>query len=362
MISSELASLRNDTAGAVPPEDAPRASDGPTVTRRVRLSQVGLPITIAVSIAIFSYTGSNFADYDNAVNVARQAVPLTILALGLGVVMIGGGVDLSIGATMSVTSVVSAMVAQDLGVWAGVGAGIAVGVIVGFINGVLVSGAALPPFVATLATLSGCSGAALLLSGGLPIAGLPSSYRWLGSANVLTVPVSVLLALLLLVFIVALMRQTRFGRHVYATGGDERAAWLSGVNVRTVKYGMYVLSGTFAAVAALALSSRVASGQPVLGDPARMLDAVAAVLIGGVKLGGGAGYPTRIALAALFLTILGNGMNLSNVSSFWQDVVRGLVIAFAALADSYNERGLRPSLYLQSLFRDVSTSRGGGRE
>ena len=323
---------------------------------RARFTDIGLPVAMLVIVIVFSFVGSNFMAVNNWVNIGRQTVPLAVVALGLGLVMIGGGLDLSIGSTMSLTSVCSAIVASDHGLAAGIGAGLAVGLGVGLFNGVLVAGAGVPPFIATLGMLSVAAGSALLLSDGVAIHDVPDGFNWIGIETWFGIPVAVSVGLALLIVLGALLRFTRFGRHIYAVGGDERAAWLSGVNTRWVKYRLYAISGFMAGVGGLILSSRVNSGQPTLGD-GRELDAVAAVLIGGVKLGGGEGSLWKIALAATFLTTLDNGLSLANVSSFWQDVAVGVIIAVAALANAFRARGLGPWRFVRSLFGDVTAKR-----
>lgn len=318
---------------------------------RERNVEVGLPAAFAGICLLFAATGANFATTSNALNISRQSVALVLLSAGLAVAMIGGGIDLSVGANMSVASVVSALIAQRYGVMIGYSAALLTGGVIGLVNGALIAGFGIPPFIATLATLSVGGGSALLLSDGLPIGGLPSSYSWLGTSDFAGVPVASLLSVVVVALLATMMRYTRFGRHVYAVGGGARAAWLAGVNVRGVQCRMYVISGVLASAASIALSSRIASGQPTLGDPSRMIDAVAAVLIGGVALGGGSGSVARVAGAAVFLSVLSNGMNLSGIQSFWQDVVKGIVIVTAALSDAHRASGASFGRFLLGALR-----------
>ena len=327
---------------------------------RAGVTDIGLPVAMLIIVVVFTIVGSHFMAVNNWVNIGRQTVPLAVVAMGLGLVMIGGGLDLSIGSAMSLTSVCAALIAEDHGLAAGIGAGLVVGLSVGLFNGILVAGAGVPPFIATLGMLSVAAGAALLLSDGVAIHNVPDGFDWIGVETWFGVPVAVSVGLVLLLVLGGTLRFTRFGRHIYAVGGDERAAWLSGVNVRWVKYRLYAISGLMAGIGGLILSSRVNSGQPTLGD-GRELDAVAAVLIGGVRLGGGEGSLWKIALAAVFLTTLDNGLSLANVESFWQDVAVGLIIAAAALANAYRARGLGPMRFVRSLFSDVSGKRRAER-
>jgi ribose/xylose/arabinose/galactoside ABC-type transport system permease subunit len=318
-----------------------------------------LVAAIVAVVILFSFTGTHFAEVSNALIIGRQTAALAIIAMGLGVVMISGGIDLSIGSAVSIASVVSALVARELGTGLGFLAGIGSGLVIGGTNGMFIAGAGLPPFIITLATLSAGASAALLLSHGLPVAGVPGSFDWLGTADVAGVPLLVVLALLIVALLGFIMRSTRFGRRLYATGGNERAAWLCAVNIRAMKYRAYLISGGLAAIGGVILSSRIASGDPVLGSTDILIQAVAAVLIGGVRLGGGAGSVEKIALAALFLTILTNGMNLSDVASFWQGVVTGAMVIFASLAEVYASRRLGPMGFVKSLFGDVALHDSG---
>jgi ribose transport system permease protein len=292
-------------------------------------------------IVVFGLINSRFLEVGNWENMARQGTVLLLLAGGVGVVMIGGGLDLSVGSTVSVASVVFAISAKSLGVVEGALLGLAAGAAMGFVNGALIGGANVPPFIATLATLSAGGGLALLISGGVPIYDVPSGFTYLALSNVGPFPISALIAVVVVVALAWVMRSCRFGWHVYALGGNERAAWLAGISTRSIKYRIYVLSGTVAGLGGVLLSSRVSTGQPTLGLGLE-LQAVAAVLIAGVPLTGGEGSLYRIALAAVTLTILNNGLNLANVQSYWQAIAIGAIIALASLVDSFRNSNAHP--------------------
>ncbi len=325
----------------------------------MKAPSLGLPVAFIGVVILFGMMEPRFLDQANWFNIGRQGSYSIVLSLGLGLVMIAGGLDLSIGSTMSLASVMGAIAAKHWGVPEGILCGIATGSLVGLVNGTLIAGAGIPPFIATLATLSGAGGLALVISGGLPVYQTPDGFDWLGTATVKSVPVMLLIAVAATIIFHFLLVSTRRGRHVFAIGGDERAAWMAGVNVRMMKYELYLISGTVAGIAGVMLSSRVNSGQPALGQGSELL-VVAAVLVGGVRLGGGEGSLLRVAFAAAFLATLNNGLNLTGVQSFWQLVVIGALIASAAVLDSYRDRGLRADKFLASLFIDVRAQHSRG--
>jgi ribose transport system permease protein len=216
------------------------------------------------------------------------------------------------------------------GIALGVIAGLLAGTCVGFINGLLVTHLRVFPFIATLAMLSVLSGLALNLSGGVPVSGLPDSFGDFAYEVVLGVPAPVIIAIVVLIIAHITLRYTRFGRHLYAVGGNEEAARLSGIKINRVKVLAYVFCSFCAAVGSIVLTARVASGQPTLGV-SLPLESVAAVVLGGVSLFGGRGSVVGVAFGVAFVSILSNGLNLLNVSSYTQMMVIGgaLIVAVA---------------------------------
>lgn len=317
-----------------------------------RAGAIALPLAIVVVSVVFGLLQPRFFNLGNWLNIGRQGAALALLALGLGLVMIGGGLDLSIGSIMGLASVSAAMASSMWGTLPGYFVGMGVGLVVGITNGVMIAGAGIPPFIATIGMLSAIRGVALLMTDGLAWWDVSEQFDVIGAGTFLGVPNQVYLVLIALAVMWVFLRFTRFGTRVYALGGDPRATWLSGVNIRWLKYRLYIISGGLAGVAGVVLSSRVNSGQPTLGEGME-LDTVAAILIGGVSLGGGEGSILRVGLAALFLTILANGLNLVGVQSFWQEVMIGSIIVIAALVDAYRSRDLPVGRFLASLFTDV---------
>ncbi|MBH1937394.1 ABC transporter permease [Streptomyces sp. AV19] len=318
---------------------APGGTPGQWFTRAVlRNGPLGGLAALVVVMAVLS---KDFLGGQNLLNVGVQASVTAILAFGVTFVIVSAGIDLSVGsvAALSATVVAWAATSQGLPVWVAVLLGLAVGVVAGLVSGALVAYGRLPAFIATLAVLSVGRGLALVVSGGSPIA-FPSSVSRLGDTlgGWLPVPVLVMAAMGLLAALV--LARTYTGRAMFAIGGNEEAARLSGIDVRRRKLVVYALSGLFAAVAGIVLASRLTSAQPQAAVGYE-LDAIAAVVIGGASLSGGSGKASGTLIGALILAVLRNGLNLLSVSAFWQQVATGLVIAVAVLLDTLRRRSAR---------------------
>jgi ribose transport system permease protein len=242
------------------------------------------------------------------------------------------GLDLSVGAIVALVSIVGAIVMRDHGVAAGLAASLATGAGVGLVNGIVITRFKVFPFIATLAMMSIVSGLALSLSGGVAVTGVPDSFSSLAYARVLAIPVPVIIAILVLLIAFVVLRYTRLGRRIYAVGGNEEAARLSGIRIGTIKVAAYILSGLCASVGSIILTARVASGQPSLGATLP-LESVAAVVLGGISLFGGRGSVIGVAFGVLFISILSNGLNLLNVPSYTQMMVIGGALILAVGLD-----------------------------
>lgn len=332
---------------------APTASEHRTLLQRfVAFNQrafieVGvLPLLLIGLVLFFGLTEPRFLSTDNMFNLSRQASFLVIVALAQAVVIISGGFDLSVGGLVALTSVITARVmsgmAGDGSVTAAIVvaclAGVAVGLVIGAVNGFCVALLRVPPFVVTLGMSSVAVGLALMFADGAPVRGLPREFsdvfgvgKWLGLAT------PVWFAIGLTVVMILLMSRTRFGRHVYAVGGNERAARLSGVSVWSTKWRVYVLASTVVAVAGVLLTARVSSGEPNLGGPFP-LESIAAAVLGGVALGGGEGRVAGAAGGAIFVVMLQNGMNLIRVANYVQMIVIGVALVIAYVIDQLRTR------------------------
>ncbi|NEC85609.1 substrate-binding domain-containing protein [Streptomyces sp. SID12501] len=309
------------------------ASGATSGLRRVLLDNGALTALIVLVIAMSALSG-DFLTTDNLLNVGVQAAVTAVLAFGVTFVIVSAGIDLSVGSVAALSATVLAWAATSEGVPVAIAVVLAVvtGIACGLVNGFLISYGKLPPFIATLAMLSVGRGLSLVISQGSPIA-FPSSVSHLGDTlgGWLPVPVLVMVALGLVTAFV--LGRTYLGRSMYAIGGNEEAARLSGLRVKKQKLAIYALSGLFAAAAGIVLASRLSSAQPQAAQGYE-LDAIAAVVIGGASLAGGTGKASGTLIGALILAVLRNGLNLLSVSAFWQQVVIGVVIALAVLLDT----------------------------
>ncbi|MFD3973111.1 substrate-binding domain-containing protein [Streptomyces cyaneofuscatus] len=310
---------------------------GTSVIRRVLLDNGALSALVVLVVAMSLLSG-DFLTTQNLLNVGVQAAVTAILAFGVTFVIVSAGIDLSVGsvAALSATVLAWSATSASVPVVLAVVLAIATGIACGFVNGALVSYGKLPPFIATLAMLSIARGLSLVISQGSPIA-FPDSVSRLGDTlgGWLPVPVLVMIAMGLITALI--LGRTFIGRSMYAIGGNEEAARLSGLRVKRQKIVIYALSGLFAAVAGIVLASRLVSAQPQAAQGYE-LDAIAAVVIGGASLAGGVGKASGTLIGALILAVLRNGLNLLSVSAFWQQVVIGVVIALAVLLDTLRRK------------------------
>ncbi|MFC8128826.1 substrate-binding domain-containing protein [Streptomyces sp. NPDC057302] len=310
---------------------------GATGLRRVLLDNGALSALVVLLVAMSLLSG-DFLTTQNLLNVGVQAAVTAILAFGVTFVIVSAGIDLSVGsvAALSATVLAWSATSQGLPVWLAVVLAVGTGIACGFVNGLLVSYGKLPPFIATLAMLSVARGLSLVISQGSPIP-FPDSVSNLGDTigGWLPVPVIVMVAMGLITALI--LGRTYIGRSMYAIGGNEEAARLSGLRVKRQKLVIYGLAGLFAAVAGIVLASRLVSAQPQAAQGYE-LDAIAAVVIGGASLAGGVGKASGTLIGALILAVLRNGLNLLSVSAFWQQVVIGVVIALAVLLDTVRRK------------------------
>jgi ribose transport system permease protein len=302
---------------------------------------------MVVALAVLS---DKFLTLDNGWNILRQISVNLTLSIGMTLVILSGGIDLSVGALLGLAGAIAAgllkhgLVIGALGVRleftpaGAIVAGIAVGAATGWFNGFAITRFRLPPFVATLGMLSIARGLTLLWTGGFPITSLGSSFGFLGTGALLGMPMPVWIMVALVAGFVVVTRRTRFGRHVYAVGGNERAARLTGLNVARIKIAVYTLAGALAGVAGLIVTARLDSAQPNAGLGYE-LDSIAAVVIGGTSLSGGRGSVLGTVLGCLIIGVLNNGLFVLNVSPFWQQVIKGGVILVAVAIDKLNARG-----------------------
>jgi ribose/xylose/arabinose/galactoside ABC-type transport system permease subunit len=302
---------------------------------RQRLAEYVIVAAIVVEAAVFASIAPQFLSVPNLVNVALSIAITGILAVGMTMVILTGGIDLSVGSVVALAGVVAAMLAAaggGAGVAAGVAAALAIGLGVGLFNGLVVAHFRVPPFVATLAMLTICRGLAFVLSGGRSIGNLPESFNFVGRERVLGLPLPVILMALVFVGGWFLLRRTVIGRYIYAVGGNRRATFFAGVNTKRVIVITYVLNGLLVGLAGFVLASRLGAGIPNSGIQYE-LDVIAAVVVGGTSLTGGQGSVVGTFWGAVFIGVLNNGLNLFGVDPYMQKIALGVVLLLAVFAD-----------------------------
>lgn len=299
------------------------------------LSKLGPLFGLILLIIVVSILNPSFLSIANIFNVLRQVSISAIIAFGMTFVILTGGIDLSVGSTLALTGAVAAsLLAGGMDPFLTMGIALLLGLILGMVNGVIITKGKVAPFIATLATMTIYRGLTLVYTEGRPISGLGDHYSFqlFGKGYFLGFPVPVVTMVIAFIILWFILQKTTFGRRVYAVGGNEEAAKLSGINADSVKIAVYAITGFLAALSALILTSRLNSAQPTAGESYE-LDAIAAVVLGGTSLNGGKGWIFGTLIGALIIGVLNNGMNLIGVSSFWQQVVKGIVILLAVLMD-----------------------------
>jgi erythritol transport system permease protein len=312
-------------------------------------------IALGILVVVFSLLSDSFLTVDNVITMTRHVAINAILALGMLLVILKGGIDLSVGSTVGLSGVVAGELLQGLHlgaldvvaypqVWAVVVLCIAVGAVVGAVNGILITRLNVAPFIATLGMLYMARATAMLISDGSTypdLAGDPGNHNtgfdWLGQGRPLGLPVAVWIMIVLAGLVTLLLRRTPFGRWLYATGGNERATQLSGVPVKRVKTTVYVISGACAAIAGLIIASELTSAAPQAGETFE-LNAIAAVVIGGAALSGGRGNVRGTLVGAFVIGFLADGLVILGVSTFWQMLIKGAVIVLAVVLDQTQQR------------------------
>lgn len=295
--------------------------------------QLGTLIGLIMLCVVLSVLSPYFLNVSNLLNVAQQTAINAIIAVGMTFVIITAGIDLSVGSILAFSGVVMASVLKTgLPFPLGILAGLAVGTLCGMTNGLLITIGKLPPFISTLGMMSVARGAALMYTRGRPISGFSDNFRFIANGEILKIPMPVIVMLVIYLMAHFLLTKTKFGRYTYAIGGNEEAALLSGVNVKFHKTAVYSFCGLLSGLAAVVLTARLNSAQPIAGIMYE-LDAIAAAVIGGTSLMGGEGTVLGTLIGALIMGVLRNGLNLLGVSSFIQQIVIGSVIIIAVITD-----------------------------
>ncbi len=316
---------------------------------KIVFQKYAIVLILLAMILLVSILSPAFLQVRNLLNVVRQISVIGLLGMGVTLAIIALGIDLSSGSVLALAAVVAASLAQRpdwaeakfpglvLPLIVPILAGLIIGLICGWINGFLIAQFKIPPFIATLGMMTVARGFALLYSDGRPISSLTDSYNFIGQGEVFGFPIPILILLFMALVTHVILNYTRFGRYVYAIGGNEQAARVSGINIDKVKIGIYTYAGLLSGLAGIVLSSRISSGQPGLGQGYE-LDAIASAVIGGTSFAGGVGTVWGTMVGALIIGVLNNGLDLLNVSAYWQQIVKGAIIVVAIIIDERKNR------------------------
>jgi inositol transport system permease protein len=316
-------------------------------------SKYGIFLIFVVMVLAASLLSPAFLSSTNLINIVRQMSVVGLISLGVTGVIVSAGIDLSSGSVVGLTAVVAASLAQDpeystpfypglhVPLIVPVLAACVAGALVGLINGSLVAKTRIPPFIATLGTYTAIRGLALLYTGGRPISDLTDEYNFIGQGDLFGVPVPIIILVVMAVVTHILYAHTKFGKYIYAIGGNEQAARVSGIDSSRYKMLIYVYAGLLSGLAGLVVSARIGSGQPGLGVGYE-LDAIAAAVIGGTSLSaGGIGTVAGTIVGALIIGVLNNILDLMNVSAYFQQIIKGCIIVGAVILDQLKQRGRR---------------------
>ncbi len=318
-------------------DEAPKAQNGFV---RYFKENMGTLIGLFAMCLILSFTTNGvFYSQRNLVNVLRQVSSNACLAFGMTFAIITGGIDLSVGSILALSGTLSAgfIANNNMPVAQAVILAIVIGTALGLFNGVVIAKTTIPPFIVTLAMMQIARGAAYIYSNGQPIRAMFPDYQIIGTGYLGPIPYPVIYMTVFLIICVILLSKTRFGRHVYAVGGNDKAAIFSGVNVARTKTLVYTMSGFLAAFTGVVLCARMASGQPTAGQSFEM-DAIAATVLGGTSMSGGVGKIGSTMIGVLIIGVLNNGLNLLGLNSFWQQIAKGIVILLAVYVDMLKKR------------------------
>ncbi|MGM9613126.1 MAG: ABC transporter permease, partial [Butyricicoccus sp.] len=298
----------------------------------------GMLLVLIAMILIISILEPNFMQVSNFTNVFKQISVYAIIGYGVTFIIITTGIDLGLGAYMALAGVVAAYIAQtELPGIVSVLAGAAVGMVIGLVNGLIISISKIPPFIVTLGMTTITRGTALLITDGKPVSRLSESFRWWGGGRLFGIPTPIAWLIVLTIISWILLDHMKFGRYTRAIGGNEKAAVISGINIFKYKVLIYTFSGLCCGLAGVILAARVASGSPSAADGYE-LDAIAGSVIGGTSMMGGTGSIFGVLIGAMVIGVLNSGLNMLGVSSYWQEIVKGVIIIVAVIVDERKNR------------------------
>lgn len=302
---------------------------------KIFASKYGIVLILLCMILLMSILNPNFLKVRNILNILRQISVTGVIACGVTIVIITSGIDLSSGSLVALTSVVVASFAHPgkYPLFVPILVGLIVGLAVGLLNGGLICKGKIPPFIATLGTMTSARGLALLYSNGRPIGNLSSQFEFIGGGTVLGIPLLIILFILVAIISNFILNKTKFGKNAFALGGNEKAAVVCGVNINKAKMLIYGYAGLLSGLAGIMLTARISAGQPSAGLGYEF-DGIIAAVVGGTSLSGGIGTIPGTVIGAMIVGVLNNGLDLMNVSSYWQQILRGAIIVIAIIIDA----------------------------
>ncbi len=303
------------------------------------LSRFSVLIILLVLALFFALGSQDFLAPNNLLNIALQTSIITIVAIGMTFTILTAGIDLSVGSIMALCGALAAGLAakSGLGTFAGISLALVAGVVIGAINGLLIVRGGMPPFVATLAMMAIARGLTLVYTNGRPISGIDETFIFLGNGKIAGIPVPIIIMIIVAIIAAIILRYTCFGLHVFATGGNEETTRLAGISPQKVLMAVYMISGFTAALGGILLTARLWSAQPNAATGWE-LDAIAAPVLGGTSLFGGVGGIGGTVAGAFIIGILSNGLNLMGISSYYQQVIKGVVFILAVVLDLLTKR------------------------
>jgi inositol transport system permease protein len=302
--------------------------------------QYGIYLAFLLICLVLAFSTPRFFTVSNMLTIGNQVSINALLAFGVTFVIITGGIDLSLGSMVAVTGVVAATFAHPdtypliVPIFTGLLAGLAIGAF----NGFVITKSKVPPFIVTLGTMTIGRGLALILSNGRPVSNLSDSFNFIGGGNIFGIPFPIIILIIAFIVCSVILNKTILGRYMYAVGGNEPAARASGIRVNNVKMWVYTICGLLSAMGGILLTSRITTGQPNAGAGFE-LDAIAAAIIGGTSTSGGTGTMTGTLIGALLIGVISNSLDLLNVTSYYQQVVMGVIIIGAVVLDGIGKKG-----------------------
>jgi ribose/xylose/arabinose/galactoside ABC-type transport system permease subunit len=302
--------------------------------------QYGIFLAFAIICLVLALSTPRFFTVSNLITIGNQVSINALLAFGVTFVIIAGGIDLSLGSMVAVTGVVAATYAHpdSYPVIVPIFVGLSAGCAIGAFNGLVITKSKVPPFIVTLGTMTIGRGLALIFSNGRPVSNLSDSFNFIGGGNILGIPFPIIILITAFIVCSVILNKTILGRYIYAVGGNEPAARASGIRVNNVKMWVYTICGLLSAMGGILLTSRITTGQPNAGAGFE-LDAIAAAIIGGTSTSGGTGTMTGTLIGALLIGVISNSLDLLNVTSYYQQVVMGVIIIGAVVLDSMGKKG-----------------------